>query len=180
VFRPDNFSVMRSWCSSEHWSLPTIRRGCDSRRPHQPSPRLRLGRPIHPWCNRNMPVSKTGDPRANRGGCASWGHGERESSRPRTTQLTVRIRLTPAFARSVAKSEGCRAVVSHRETKAGVITRCELRLGKPTYRVMLRPAVCRTAVVKQGRKTTGGALPPSPTSSTRKRNSRLAALSKRR
>lgn len=39
---------------------------------------------------------------------------------------------------------------------------------------MIRPAVCRTAVIKEGRKTTSGALPPSPTTSaTRKRNSRL-------
>ena len=30
-------------------------------------------------------------------------------------------------------------------------------------RVMFRPAVCRTAVSKHGRKTTSGALPPSPT-----------------
>ena len=45
-------------------------------------------------------------------------------------------------------------------------------------RVMLRSAVCRTVVSKQGRKTTSGALPPSPTSfTTRKRNSRLACLS---
>ena len=48
-------------------------------------------------------------------------------------------------------------------------------------RVMFRPAVCRTAVSKHGRKTTSGALPPSPTSfETRKRNSRLACLSSRR
>ena len=31
------------------------------------------------------------------------------------------------------------------------------------HRAMFRPAVCRTAVAKQGRKTTSGALPPSPT-----------------
>ena len=50
---------------------------------------------------------------------------------------------------------------------------------EPT-RVMFRSAVCRTVVSKQGRKTTSGALPPSPTITTRKRNSRLACLSSRR
>jgi hypothetical protein len=47
-------------------------------------------------------------------------------------------------------------------------------------RVMIRLADCNPVVVKQCRKTTSGALPPSPTNSTRKRNSRLACLSSRR
>ena len=54
---------------------------------------------------------------------------------------------------------------------------------RPTVpvRVMIRPAVRKTAVSKEGRKTTSGALPPSPTNrAIRKRNSRLACLSSRR
>lgn len=48
------------------------------------------------------------------------------------------------------------------------------------FRVMIRLADCNPVVVKPCRKTTSGALPPSPTNSTRKRNSRLACLSSRR
>ena len=127
------------------------RRGCDSRRAHQPSPAGfgLAGQFLIRWA----PACAVGSPKPNAVGAAPT---HRANSRGHM------CRSGETVSQSVC--DGCNSHCLHQFT-----------------RVMIRPAVCRTAVIKKGRKTTSGALPPSPTSSaTRKRNSRLACLSSRR
>jgi len=102
-------------------------------------------------------------------------------------------RWAPACAVESPKLNEVGAAPTHRANSRGHMCRsgetvsqsvcggCNSHCLHQFARAMIRPAVCRTAVIKKGRKTTSGALPPSPTSSaTRKRNSRLACLSSRR
>ena len=111
------------------------RRGCDSRRAHQPSPAGfgLAGQFLIRWA----PACAVESPKLNEVGAAPT---HRANSRGHM------CRSGETVSQSVCG--GCNSHCLHQFTRA-----------------MIRPAVCRTAVIKEGRKTTSGALPPSPTSS---------------